>query len=713
MPARASIVIFRVFLAVAGNIFTLQNIWIGTVSFLLLVGGTGWIVGRRVFSSLGSLGGFLGSLPIICWLMIAETIFFYTTTLSPITHTLVLLSLPVIAWVFEQLMSPLPPGEEEPNRESLFSPASAAALAAFLLALAVLIRFLIRSGTTESIRSPWEILPSSFFIVAFIAAVALIILATYRFRFTVLATTLFASIFFSITFFVYPLGFGFDPFIHQATERHIAAQGTITPKPFAYVGQYGFVDLVHTTTNLPVETIDRLLLPLLLSLFLPALAASATRSSLGAPLSLIFPLTTFASTTPQGLGNALALLILFLAFRLAHERRAFLPLWIMGLASAAAHPIAGIPTLLFLFLWSLLRWRKPEGPHWSLLRPFEDSGMRFPKMSGMLVFMATAFGSILLPLLFGVLTVSKRIESGFHADWRERLPAIFIDLTRSIGGMESRFKIFQDFIYTYHLHIVPLFLIGAGVAVILFLKKKQWWILSYPLVAFAAAINGIALLALIDFSFLPSYEQAGYAERLFDLAKLFLFPLVLWGAVRGFERLWRRGGVLVDAGLIALGAALIVTSLYLTYPHHDAYITERGWSVSSADIAAVQFIEKDAGNAPYIVLANQAVSAAALRELGFKKYYKFKSDEGKTVEAFFYPIPTGGPLYQYFLRMSYDAPRRSTMSEALQRTDVSLGYLVVNQYWTNAELLIERAKLEADAWWPIENGAIYIFKFEK
>ena len=94
------------------------------------------------------------------------------------------------------------------------------------------------------------------------------------------------------------------------------------------------------------------------------------------------------------------------------------------------------------------------------------------------------------------------------------------------------------------------------------------------------------------------------------------------------------------AFVVAIGTALSYNAL----PRHDALVTGRGWSTGAADQEAVKLIEYDADGKPYTVLANQSVSAAAVDLLGFKRYST--TNDG---DVFFYPIPTGGPLYETFL----------------------------------------------------------------
>ncbi|MCG2695722.1 hypothetical protein L6248_02210 [Candidatus Parcubacteria bacterium] len=134
---------------------------------------------------------------------------------------------------------------------------------------------------------------------------------------------------------------------------------------------------------------------------------------------------------------------------------------------------------------------------------------------------------------------------------------------------------------------------------------------------------------------------------------------------------------------LIFAAILISTSLYLSYPRFDHYFNSRCFSTSKNDIEAVNWIENNT-ESDYIVLANQQVSAAALREFGFKKYYSpplIDKERGLGGEVFYYPVPTGGPLYQYYLDMVYEKPSRETMTKAMDLVGVSEGYFVLNKYW--------------------------------
>ena len=157
----------------------------------------------------------------------------------------------------------------------------------------------------------------------------------------------------------------------------------------------------------------------------------------------------------------------------------------------------------------------------------------------------------------------------------------------------------------------------------------------------------------------------------------------------------------------------------------------RAFSTSAADFKAVEWIENDAAGQDYVVLANQAVSAAALKQFGFKKYYpntqcqesndilgqtQDDPDKSRGVKCqmlFYYPLPTSSPLYNIYLGMVYQSPTRKTVEKAMAMTSVNLAYFVINDYWLDFEKIVEAAKLESDEWVAIDGGKIYIYKYKK
>jgi hypothetical protein len=151
---------------------------------------------------------------------------------------------------------------------------------------------------------------------------------------------------------------------------------------------------------------------------------------------------------------------------------------------------------------------------------------------------------------------------------------------------------------------------------------------------------------------------------------------------------------------------IISTSMiYGAYPRHDNYARSAGFNVAQADFDAVYAIEQYAGDTSYIVLANQATSSAALEAYGFAHYYK--------TDIFYYPIPTGGAMYNYFLEMTDENPTAETMNQAMDYAGVELGFFAVSDYWWESGIIIERAKNEANDWFALGDGAITVFIFER
>ena len=125
-------------------------------------------------------------------------------------------------------------------------------------------------------------------------------------------------------------------------------------------------------------------------------------------------------------------------------------------------------------------------------------------------------------------------------------------------------------------------------------------------------------------------------------------------------------------------------------------------SVGTDDREAVRFIEQHAGGRPYTVLANQQVSAAAIEAYGFKRY---------TNDVFYYPVPTGGPLYQVFLDMMAQ-PNLVTVQRAADLGNSRLVYVVLNDYWWEAERVGAELDQLADRVYHFGDDRVRVYRFE-
>ena len=275
--------------------------------------------------------------------------------------------------------------------------------------------------------------------------------------------------------------------------------------------------------------------------------------------------------------------------------------------------------------------------------------------------------------------------------------------------LTQRYQLVLDFAYHLGFNLPLIYLSVALLGIALAYRRDKLHCASAFLITALVLIgDGLLLKRLIPFSFLITYERSSYADRLFELGAFFLIPFVAVTLHRFYKRLLTTQPIIVAAWML-LVASFYVTGLYLTYPRFDTYAYDRGYSTSSHDLKAVRAIDEQA-KTPYIVLANQAVSAAALRELGFKAYYPGQGSVAGQ-QVFFYPIPTGGPLYQKYLAMVYQSPSRATALEAMNLAGVSEAYFVLNDYWFNAKGIAEAAQKIADSWQVIDGGKVYIFKY--
>ncbi|MBU1180330.1 hypothetical protein KJ885_05280, partial [Patescibacteria group bacterium] len=62
-------------------------------------------------------------------------------------------------------------------------------------------------------------------------------------------------------------------------------------------------------------------------------------------------------------------------------------------------------------------------------------------------------------------------------------------------------------------------------------------------------------------------------------------------------------------------------------------------------------------------------------------------------EIFYYPIPTGGPLYHEFLNLIYNNAGYRAVESARTLTGAKRVYVVLPSYWENYEKIKERLKI--------------------
>jgi len=645
---------------------------------------------------------FFGVFSILSIFAIVGSAAYYLAELSKPIITVLILALPSIVWILwqrnpEAVKKPSSDHEILVDLRHKIKNKTWLVIAAIIAGLTVTELLIIKAATLEAIRSPWLAVTPAVFLVFGLAMILLVSLASRgQERSLTIPLIVFALFtFLSVAFLVFPIGYGFDSFIHQATESHIAEFGTITPKPFYYIGQYSIVLFLYHGFQIPIDLADKLLVPLLTALLLPLAWISAaahllkekTAAARTLPFLFLIPLSSFIVTTPQSLGNLWFVLLILMAVPRIMDRDN-LPIWPLILGAVAAlliHPIAGIPAMLFVAL---------------LAADPNDPKQKFPKLARAYSWLVILAGSFALPASFAL--NSLRSGQGLNLNWAALSP---LQLVHNLGldfFLENRFSPLLDFVYFFGWNQILLVIIGAVVG-IFFVRKDLLKQLRVCLAISAILlINYLIMRSAVDFSFLIDYERGNYTERLLPLLIFSLLPFVIIFAGRIANAIQEKPLVL-KVGFTALLSALIVSSFYFTYPRYDAYESSHGYNTGQADLAASLDVEKDAGNTDFIVLANQSTAAAALKQFGFTRYFG---------EQFYYPIPTGCELYQYFLNMN-ERPSRETVEAAMDLVGVDKAYYLVSDYWWQSERIIEVAKTTTDNWWSVENGKVTIFEYER
>jgi len=580
-------------------------------------------------------------------------------------------------------------------------------LAAISVALTVHATYMIAGAATDlSIRSPWDVVPPNAFAVLFLsfAAAATSALVAAHSGAAVAAFAPLAGLGVSIATLAYKIGFGFDPFIHQATERAIMLQGAVFPKPFYYLGHYALVTTTARVTELPVGLIDSWTAPALLALAMPAAYwavrratdASAGSAALAAGAAmLLLPLSAFVPSTPQGHANIWFVMTSFLALP-ALVKKAFPKrlLVLFALAACVVHPLAGIPLLIlvaFTIVAAVFEERRGT---------LNDAGRLF------LMAQLVIFGSIAMPAVF----VLHSLVAGGGAQLNAEMlanPLRILDAVLAFESTARRYIAELDIAYAWRALRSPLF-IALAVGGTMLARKKSRGAMVHVAAAVVLYANYVLLKTVIDFPFLISYERASYAARLTDLALVTLAAPAAVALVEGLERL-RKSTATARLAVPLLFAVAATASFYVAYPRRDRFENSRGWSTGAVDVATVQSIEKDAVGKPYLVLANQAVSAAAIREYGFAHYYSSKNPKYPD-EVFFYPVPTGGALYEIFLAMNDAGGSRKLATKAMDLAGVDTVYYAVSKYWWDAYRITVAARKNADKSWAIGED-VYIFKY--
>ena len=552
----------------------------------------------------------------------------------------------------------------------------------YLLIWAINAWLLYQGRSGEAIVTPWKSVSPLFFVSFGALSLSLLYLATKANRYTTLFTVLYLMISYSVAVIVYGVGYGFDPFIHQATIKFIDEFGAVSPKPLYYAGQYSLEIIAHKLTGINLAWLDKALVPMLAATLLPFSLWQNFKTSFQQQVAVRIVIVVllglgaslFLITTPQNL--AYLFLVLLIVSSMNTVRQNWILNYALALAALVTQPVAGIPALLAIGSVQLHTSRIAHKKIFvsaslvllTLLLPLSfflidksyspDSHLGFNNFSGLGIKLS--------------LENSASPWLNFAQNWLDMLILVIVVLVGLGYYYNRRLQEFHDNHYRLYLWQ------GLGMIIAYFLTK------------------------MISFNFLIDYERDNYANRMLVCALIFWLPLLAIGLyelvilILQAERRQKISWAIVSS-------ALLVASLYTSYPRQDHYLDSHSYATSRHDIAAVKWINADNTNYEYIVLANQQVSAAALRQFGFAKYH---GDE-----MFYYPIPTGGLLYQYYLALVKE-PNLATISAAAELAGVKRVYVVINEYWWQAKRLIAELDLIASEHQVINGGKDHVFRFD-
>lgn len=635
------------------------------------------------------------SLFFISSIAIIGSFLYYFWALNNFSYFILLFLSLLASAVFFYFIIYKPYRQEKELSDSLNSKTLFISFSLFLLAFFLFISLILAlSGASSdlAIISPWHLIPDYFYLLLFVFLSLLFVSFYLNSSFSKILVILAYFLFFSISFFVYKIAFGYDQLLHQRALSEILQFGFISPKTFYYIGQYSLEFFLIKTLPFSLEFISRSLVPILSAFFIPLSFFRVLKNKISSNyyylliLLLLLPFSIFTYTVPQNLAFLfLTILIIFsLDKDFISERKNYIFLSALALASFFIHPLAGIPAVIFVFILFLSNLEKSQQAFWRRIFKKESEDKIVNKILIIISYLAQIF--VLPILLFFV---------GGKLSW----PQInFNFLIPKFLGQEN---VYLNFIYFLFFNRFYFFFILLLIGLYFWFKNKREEKPNIYLYNFLALFLSYILSLFVSFPFLSDIDKNSYSQRVLIISLLFLIPVFLNLFLEIIERVKRKERSFKFYSLLFL-LLFLLSSLYLNYPRKDNYFNSRGYSVSSSDFEAVRLIEDIKINDNYVVLANQQVGAAAIKELGFKRYY-----DG----WLYYSVQTGGLLYDYYLKM-LDRPSRELIEELLSQIEADNAYVIVNDYWWAYERIINEMKVEADNYYQTSDGRVSVFHFD-
>lgn len=675
------------------NIFYLNNIFLGIIVFLFY----SFLIAKKiiyVIDKQNKLDIFWGLLILLCSLSLLNTLFYYFYKIDQNT-TFITFLIPSIIFVFKTK-------NYQTNLNTNITQILGTLL--FLILETNLFYTLIKKSSSELIVSPWQFLDYKFFVLYTLTTGILISLCykNKNIKQSILLTSLHLFFTYSITSILYKIGYGFDGFIHRATETWIQQNGFILPKELFYIGQYGFVVWLANITFLPIKYIDIFLVPILSSASLTYIIYFSLNKVWEIPKNIalnfvwIIPFIFYFSfhlTTPYNLVLLLTILTIFSTIAYTKNKLTIIVPLFLSLVAVSTHPLTGLAIFIYVILNIFLKNTDNK------------------KIQYFLIFL-TSLIIIFAPIimfstrLFLSHNPLPNLINPFHNF------QLFLELFKRPFWYRQNAPMIFEILYSWQIAVTVItFFLGFWG----FIKKKQKTIFEYLFPIFSIAFIGssFVLTSLFSFKNTVVLEQGNYSMRLLTTAIIFLLPFSVLGLyylgsnIFNFLNKYFKTKYLTLIFIIII-SILLTISLYLQYPQNNPKIQQSGFNATIYDFEAIKYIHEQNKDYDYLVLANIITGVSALTEYPFAKY--FSTNQG---EIFYYSMPHSSPTYKIYQDMLYQGQKKESALEAMDLVGVNKVYFVVNWYWSKFDEIVAGAKKTADDWKEIGDNKIYIFEYNR
>jgi hypothetical protein len=538
----------------------------------------------------------------------------------------------------------------------------------YALPVLAVVALVLSRMSGDTLYSPWSLFGLKFWLVVAII-LFLLIIGVHRYRTASQQYLVLASwylLVYTMIVFTHKHAFGFDQHIHLASLEWIRTHGMLEPKVPYYLGQYFLALPLAEITNLSLDWVNRLIVPLGAAATLPLILLRSQLSMRTLILLPLLPLSFLTFTTPNNLALLLSLsTILWLWIeRDTIGRTKHIVTFLLTAWTLITHALIGVPLVAAIMLWYSRKW-------WQR-------------------------AISLLFLLIGVPLLLALYGGGTTLVFE---PHVFLQLfAQPHWYVGTDGSLLLKALYAYKMYLLAPVIIAITVLGA-WRHRRERAVQTLTLAALGVLGAAFLIAATVRFPALIAYEQISYAGRLLSLAIVFILPLFLLG----LQILTRRTVVLI------MLIPLLLISWHFTYPTRDKISYYTGVSIRDADVEAIAFIDEHAAGEPYIVLTNQMVSAAALSRFGFEGYRTVPSG----TPEYLYAIPTGGPLYRYFREYIYEGYNRRSIDDAMEFAGVHRAYIIHTNYWAPAAEIRDVTKEVADAWWELGGARVWVYLFEK